>query len=118
MTKSWTRSRLICGFFHDGLKSGADNWENRRHFFAAVAEAMRRILIDQARRKLRAKRGGERKRMPLDDLAPLAGPQGEPVEDLLALDAGQSESLAVRRKDRRRALGYHSKKDQRRKYRP
>jgi RNA polymerase sigma factor (TIGR02999 family) len=64
----------------------AQPWDSRRHFFAAAAEAMRRILIDQARRKLSVKRGGDRKRLPLVDLAPLAGPQGEPVEDLLALD--------------------------------
>ncbi|HEV3236727.1 MAG TPA: sigma-70 family RNA polymerase sigma factor [Gemmataceae bacterium] len=62
------------------------SWDNRRHFFAAAAEAMRRILIDQARRKLSVKRGGDRKRQPIDDLAPLVGPHGKPVEDLLALD--------------------------------
>jgi RNA polymerase sigma factor (TIGR02999 family) len=61
-------------------------WDSRRHFFAAAAEAMRRILIDQARRKLSVKRGGDRKRLPLDDLPPLAGLTGKPVEDLLALD--------------------------------
>src|SRR4051794_30481303 len=42
-------------------------WDSRGHFFAAVAEAMRRILIDNARRKGRAKRGGARKRVALDD---------------------------------------------------
>ena len=47
---------------------------------------MRRILIDQARRKHSAKGGGKRKRVPLDDVAPLVAPEGEPVEDLLALD--------------------------------
>src|SRR5271167_1871164 len=38
----------------------AARWENRRHFFAAAAEAMRRILIDNARRKLSGKHGGGR----------------------------------------------------------
>ena len=42
-------------------------WENRRHFFAAAAETMRRILVDSARRKLRIKRGGDRQRVELDD---------------------------------------------------
>src|SRR5262245_60349765 len=37
-------------------------WDNRRHFFAAAAEAMRRILVEQARRKGRQKRGGELRR--------------------------------------------------------
>lgn len=41
-------------------------WEHRRHFFAAAAEAMRRILVDQARRKLRLKRGGVQQRLCLD----------------------------------------------------
>src|SRR5436190_22380898 len=41
------------------------HWENRAHFFGAAAEAMRRILIDQARHKGRQKRGGELKRVDL-----------------------------------------------------
>src|SRR5437879_1860844 len=41
-------------------------WKNRRHFFAAAAEAMRRILIEAARRKNRGKRGGGCVRLPLD----------------------------------------------------
>ncbi len=45
-----------------------------------------RILIDQARHKHSAKRGGTRKRVPLDELAPLLAPEGEPGEDLIALD--------------------------------
>ncbi len=62
------------------------HWDSRRHFFAAAAEAMRRILIDQARRKNSDKRGGARKRMPIEEVAPLTAPGGEPVENLLALD--------------------------------
>jgi RNA polymerase sigma factor (TIGR02999 family) len=61
-------------------------WDSRGHFFAAAAEAMRRILIDQARRKHSAKRGGERQRLTLDEVASLATPDGTPREDLLALD--------------------------------
>jgi RNA polymerase sigma factor (TIGR02999 family) len=71
-----------------GGTSGTDpaQWEGRGHFFAAAAEAMRRILIDQARRKHSAKRGGQRRRLPLDEAACLATPEGTPREDLLALD--------------------------------
>jgi RNA polymerase sigma factor (TIGR02999 family) len=55
----------------------APHWDSRGHFFAAAAEAMRRILIDAARRKGRMKRGGERKRVSLDeaDVVSLAAPE-------------------------------------------
>jgi RNA polymerase sigma factor (TIGR02999 family) len=56
-------------------------WDNRRHFFAAAAEAMRRILVENARRKQRHKHGGGRQRVALvDQPAPTAD------EELLALD--------------------------------
>src|SRR5579883_1307525 len=58
-------------------------FEHRGHFFAAAAEAMRRILIDNARRKRARKHGGERRRVPLDQ-AQLAAPS--PEDALLALD--------------------------------
>jgi RNA polymerase sigma factor (TIGR02999 family) len=65
--------------------TGAEaHWDNRRHFFAAAAEAMRRILVDQARRKQTHKHGGGRQREELDADA-LVAP--EPDLDLLALDA-------------------------------
>jgi RNA polymerase sigma factor (TIGR02999 family) len=63
--------------------SEARNWSGRTHFFAAAAEAMRRILIDNARRKQRLKRGGGRQKVDLDD-AELAI-EG-PSDDLIALD--------------------------------
>src|SRR5215471_19499344 len=47
----------------------APHWDGRGHFFAAAAEAMRRILIDQARRKRRPKHGGDRQRIDLDEAA-------------------------------------------------
>jgi RNA polymerase sigma factor (TIGR02999 family) len=65
------------------LVGGGDEpqWENRRHFFAAAAEAMRRILVESARRKGRAKHGGRlRATMDLDALM-----QSGPDEELLAL---------------------------------
>jgi RNA polymerase sigma factor (TIGR02999 family) len=69
-----------------GSESGKteENWYSRRHFFAAASEAMRRILVDNARRKLTPKHGGGRQRQDLDDEA-LVAP--EPNVDLLALDA-------------------------------
>ena len=59
------------------------SWDSRGHFFAAAAEAMRRILIDQARRKRRPKHGGGRKRVDFNEALSL----GESAnDDLLALD--------------------------------
>ncbi len=63
-------------------------WANRAHFFAAAAEAMRRILIDQARRKMTAKHGGAGRRVELADTP--AAPEQAP-EDLLALDEALTE---------------------------
>jgi RNA polymerase sigma factor (TIGR02999 family) len=59
------------------------HWDSRGHFFAAAAEAMRRILIDQARRKRRPKHGGDRKRVSLDEALCLGD---APDDNLLALD--------------------------------
>jgi RNA polymerase sigma factor (TIGR02999 family) len=61
----------------------AQRWNSRGHFFAAAAEAMRRILVENARRKARGKHGGSRQRVPLDGLE-LAVDM--PVDNLLALD--------------------------------
>src|SRR6516162_3985743 len=58
-------------------------WNSRGHFFAAAAEAMRRILVNRARDKRRLKRGGDRGRVDLEDVA-IGGEAGAP--DLLALD--------------------------------
>jgi len=59
------------------------HWDNRRHFFAAAAEAMRRILIEAARRKGRLKRQGDRLRL---DLSDLDIESVERSDSLLALD--------------------------------
>jgi RNA polymerase sigma factor (TIGR02999 family) len=66
------------------------DWSGRGHFFAAAAEAMRRILVENARRKLNAKAGGGRRREALDgvDVPARAGP-GQ--LDLLALDEALAE---------------------------
>jgi RNA polymerase sigma factor (TIGR02999 family) len=65
---------------------GSQEFANRGHFFAAAAEAMRRILIDRARRAGSRKRGGDYKRLELDAGAVLAAPEQPPADDLLALD--------------------------------
>jgi RNA polymerase sigma factor (TIGR02999 family) len=68
------------------LVSGEEvRWENRGHFFAAAAEAMRRILIERARKRRRIKHGGGRKVLSLDEAPPI-GPEEEDG-DILALDA-------------------------------
>jgi RNA polymerase sigma factor (TIGR02999 family) len=59
------------------------HWDGRGHFFAAAAEAMRRILVENARRKKSLRRGGDRARLDLDDVQPTV-PESDP--DLLALD--------------------------------
>lgn len=59
-------------------------WNSRGHFFAAAAEAMRRILVERARRKRSLKQGGDRDRHELE-LVDIESP--EPREDLIALDA-------------------------------
>jgi RNA polymerase sigma factor (TIGR02999 family) len=68
------------------LLSGGDEegWDSRGHFFAAAAEAMRRILMDRARDRRRLKRGGARRREDLD-LDALTSPDAPP-DDLIDLD--------------------------------
>lgn len=61
---------------------GGQDWDHRGHFFAASAEAMRRILVDAARRKQTVRHGGERGRVPLHDHQRIT----ESPDDLLALD--------------------------------
>jgi RNA polymerase sigma factor (TIGR02999 family) len=68
------------------------DWDGRRHFFAAAAEAMRRILIDRARHKQTRKAGGGRRRLDLDAIEPAL--EEENGDRLLALDEalGQLEA--------------------------
>ena len=60
----------------------AQSWDSRGHFFAAAAEAMRRILINRARDKKRVKRGGERRRVDLDRIE-------------IALDSSDEQLIAL-----------------------
>jgi RNA polymerase sigma factor (TIGR02999 family) len=70
----------------------APKWDSRGHFFAAAAEAMRRILIDNARRKQRVKHGAGLDRVDLDKVAIAID---SPIDDVLALD----EALALLDRD-------------------
>ncbi|MBS0263784.1 MAG: sigma-70 family RNA polymerase sigma factor [Planctomycetes bacterium] len=67
-------------------------WNGRNHFFAAAAEAMRRVLINRARDRGRLKRGGDRRRVDLEDLC---DPFEAPDEALLELDAALDRLTAA-----------------------
>jgi RNA polymerase sigma factor (TIGR02999 family) len=75
---------------------GAENaqtWNGRGHFFAAAAEAMRRILVERARRNMRVRHGGGRKKLNLDDQLDLAGE--EPAAKVLALNEALERLTAI-----------------------
>jgi RNA polymerase sigma factor (TIGR02999 family) len=76
---------------------GARRWDSRGHFFAAAAEAMRRILVENYRRKHRAKRGGDQNRVHDEEAIQAVA---SPVSDLVALDdaleaLGKADSTAA-----------------------
>jgi RNA polymerase sigma factor (TIGR02999 family) len=73
-------------------KETVQSWDSRGHFFAAAAEAMRRILVESARKKKRQRHGGEFRRVDLQEAVSLAD---SPPDDLLALDEALSR-LATR----------------------
>lgn len=79
-------------------------WEGRVHFFAAAAQAMRRILVDHARERRAAKRGGAAERISLDAETPVAAPGAESpfLADLLDLDSALERLAAL---DGRKARG-------------
>lgn len=88
------------------LRLGADaqpHWQNRAHFFAAAAEAMRRILVDRARRKHAQRRGAGAKHVGIDGLQ-IAGPVdddhllalNEALDRLAAVDASKVERVKLR----------------------
>lgn len=86
------------------IGSADPGWNGRGHFFGAAAQAMRQILVDQARRKAADKRGGGQRRVGLDE-AEL--PIAPPSDDLLALDEALRElEQADPRKGRIVALRY------------
>jgi RNA polymerase sigma factor (TIGR02999 family) len=78
-------------------------WENRSHFFGAAAEAMRRILVEQARRKARLKHGGDLARVSIDDVDvaataddPVIIAVGEALERLAQLDPEGAKLVSLR----------------------
>ena len=73
-------------------------WDNQRHFFAAAAEAMRRILIERARQKQTIKRGGELQRVELAEIEPSVLPLA--CDDILGLDEALQK---LEQKDPRKA---------------
>ncbi len=84
------------------LRLGADaqpTWKNRGHFFAAAAEAMRRILVERARRRVAMKRGGGRVRVDLDEVE--IGVAGETDDRILRVNEALEKLAAL---DPRKAL--------------
>ncbi len=79
-------------------KAPAKPWNNRWHFFAAAAESMRRILVDQARRKARVKHGGDRDRIDIEELN-LAAPSDDEkileIHDALTQLEQENETIAA-----------------------
>jgi RNA polymerase sigma factor (TIGR02999 family) len=88
--------RLVAGA--DRQAGGEAAWDGKGHFFAAAAEAMRRILVEKARRKRRLRHGGEFRRQALEDNEPAVPPPADAL-DLLALDEalGRLEAASPRR---------------------
>src|SRR5262249_4656331 len=81
-----------------GNELGPSHWNGRGHFFGAAAEAMRRILVESARRRGQMARGGGRRRGALEDVDPAGRP---PHDGLLALDGAlarleRSDALCAR----------------------
>ena len=79
------------------------NWQNRAHFFAVASNLMRRILVDYARRQLRAKRGGWQAKLSLDEVALLSPDRSdkmlvldESLTRLEKLDARQGRIVELR----------------------
>lgn len=81
---------------HEAWLAVADgDWASRQHFFGAAAQAMRRVLVDSARRRLADKRGGTNKRVTLQDLVTDAP---ESSLDVIALDAALTDLGAFDRR--------------------
>ena len=75
------------------------HWNGRAHFFGAAAQAMRRILVEQARRRARLKRGGERERVELEEVELLPEGRASPAADVLAVEEALSR---LEREDERK----------------
>ena len=84
--------RLVASHKRNEPDAPEREWDNRGHFFAAAAEAMRRILVDQARRRQAAKRGGLQKRVEMPESG-LAAPM--PDDEVLALDEALEQLASI-----------------------
>lgn len=85
------------------LGNGNHSWQDRKHFFAAAAEAMRHLLVDRARRKAAARHGGGWQRVDLDDVVLAANTSdnnillvNEALEKLAANDASCAQLVKLR----------------------
>jgi len=85
------------------VEDGSRSWESRAHFFGAASEAMRRILVESARRKSRLKRGGRPERVLIDDLEIAASAPNdsivlidEALEQLELLDAERARVVVLK----------------------
>jgi RNA polymerase sigma factor (TIGR02999 family) len=85
------------------IGDGDRTWQNRAHFFGAAAEAMRRILVENARRKSRLKRGGGRLRLDIDEMDLASTPPDEKIllmndalEQLQAEDAEKARIVVLK----------------------
>ncbi|HUQ34578.1 MAG TPA: sigma-70 family RNA polymerase sigma factor [Pyrinomonadaceae bacterium] len=83
---------LVNEFYLRLVDQQSVSWENRAHFFGIAARSMRQILVEYARRRESAKRGGGRERIELDEAALLSK---EPDTDLIALDEALNELAAI-----------------------
>jgi RNA polymerase sigma factor (TIGR02999 family) len=86
---------------------GHTRWENQAHFFGAAADAMRRILVDHARRHRAVKRGGNARSVPLDeerDSAAMIAVPDEAISDLEALDTALAKMEAIERHSQKSAI--------------
>lgn len=79
------------------------NWENRAHFFAVTAQVMRHVMVDYARRRLYAKRGGQRQQVPLEEAAAMSEQRAdalvsldEALQDLAKLDSRKARVVELR----------------------
>lgn len=77
-----------------GKTADEPQWDSKGHFFAAAAEAMRRILVERARKYGRIKHGGGRRRVPIDDVATLSDRDTD-SDELLALDEALQRLEAI-----------------------
>ncbi len=85
-------------------RSNNIEWQNRAHFFAVTAQVMRNILIDHARRRLYAKRGGEKQQVPIDEITVVISEQrayelvvlDEALSDLAKLDLRKARVVELR----------------------